>query len=86
MPHLVLIFASTHDGRKIRMLNIVDGYTSEALTIRRHAGRIPPMFIDVLSDLFILLAYRRISGRTTAPSSLPRRCRARSKRPAPRLV
>jgi len=44
----------THDGRKYRMLNIVDEYTHECLAIRI-ARRLKAVdVIDVLSDLFIL--------------------------------
>ncbi len=44
----------THDGRKIRMLNIVDEYTREALAIRVARRLNSHDVIDVLSDLFIL--------------------------------
>jgi transposase InsO family protein len=44
----------THDGRKYRMLNIVDEFTHECLAIRI-ARRLKSIdVIDVLSDLFIL--------------------------------
>ena len=44
----------THDGRKYRMLNVVDEFTRECLAIRvdRKLGSVD--VIDVLSDLFIL--------------------------------
>src|SRR5271167_1476474 len=44
----------THDGRKIRMLNIVDEFTREALAIRIARRLNSNDVIDVLSDLFIL--------------------------------
>jgi len=44
----------THDGRKIRMLNIVDEFTREALAIRVARRLNSNDVIDVLSDLFIL--------------------------------
>ena len=44
----------THDGRKIRMLNIVDEFTREALAIRLARRLNSNDVIDVLSDLFIL--------------------------------
>jgi putative transposase len=44
----------THDGRKIRMLNIVDEYTREALAIRVARRLNSADVIDALSDLFIL--------------------------------
>ena len=44
----------THDGRKIRMLNIVDEFTREALAIRAARRLNSHDVIDLLSDLFIL--------------------------------
>jgi putative transposase len=44
----------THDGRKIRMLNIVDEFTREALAIRVARRLNSGDVIDVLSDLFIV--------------------------------
>ena len=44
----------THDGRKVRMLNVIDEFTHECLAIRV-ARRLKAIdVIDVLSDLFIL--------------------------------
>ena len=44
----------THDGRKIRMLNVVDEFTRECLAIRVARTLKAIDVIDVLSDLFIL--------------------------------
>ena len=44
----------THDGRKYRMLNMVDEYTHECLSIRIARKLKAVDVIDVLSDLFIL--------------------------------
>lgn len=44
----------THDGRKYRMLNVVDEFTHEALEIRISRRLKSADVIDVLSDLFIL--------------------------------
>ena len=44
----------THDGRKIRMLIVVDKHTREALAIRVSRRLNSADVIDVLSDLFIL--------------------------------
>jgi transposase InsO family protein len=44
----------THDGCKIRMLNIVDEFSREALAIRVERRLNSNDVIDVLSDLFIL--------------------------------
>jgi putative transposase len=44
----------THDGRKFRMLNVIDEYTHECLSIRVARKLKSADVIDVLSDLFIL--------------------------------
>lgn len=44
----------THDGRKYRMLNIIDEFTHECLAIRIDRRLKAVDVIDVLSDLFIL--------------------------------
>ena len=44
----------THDGRKFRMLNVVDEFTRECLAIRVDRRLRSTDVIDVLSDLFIL--------------------------------
>ena len=44
----------THDGRKFRMLNVVDEFTHECLAIRVARKLKATEVIDVLSDLFIL--------------------------------
>jgi putative transposase len=46
--------ARTHDGKKIRMLNVIDEYTRECLAIRVARKLKGTDVIDVLSDLFIL--------------------------------
>lgn len=44
----------THDGRKFRMLKVVDEFTRECLAIRVTRKFRAVDVIDVLSDLFIL--------------------------------
>jgi putative transposase len=44
----------THDGRKYRMLNIIDEFTRECLAIRVNRKLNSTDVIDVLSDLFIM--------------------------------
>ncbi len=44
----------THDGRKFRMLNVIDEFTHECLAIRVGRKLKAADVIDVLSDLFIL--------------------------------
>ena len=46
--------ARTHDGRKYRMLNVIDEFTHECLAIRINRKLKATDVIDVLSDLFIL--------------------------------
>ena len=44
----------THDGRKFRLLNVIDEFTHECLAIRVDRKLNSTGVIDVLSDLFIL--------------------------------
>jgi len=44
----------THDGRKYRMLNVIDEFTHECLAIRVARKLKATDVVDVLSDLFIL--------------------------------
>ncbi len=44
----------THDGRKFRMLNVIDEFTRECLAIRIDRKLKSTDVIDVLSDLFIV--------------------------------
>ena len=44
----------THDGRKYRVLNVIDEYTKEALAMRVDRKLNSTDVIDVLTDLFIL--------------------------------
>jgi len=44
----------THDGRKYRMLNVIDEFTRECLAIRINRKLKSTDVIDTLSDLFIL--------------------------------
>jgi len=44
----------THDGRKYRMLNVIDEFTRECLAIRINRKLKSNDVIDLLSDLFIL--------------------------------
>ncbi len=46
--------ARTHNGRKIRMLNVIDEFTWECIAIRVDRKLKATDVIDVLSDLFIL--------------------------------
>ncbi|QND52680.1 IS3 family transposase (plasmid) [Phyllobacterium sp. 628] len=46
--------ARTHNGRKIRMLNVIDEFTRECIAIRVDRKLKATDVIDVLSDLFIL--------------------------------
>jgi putative transposase len=44
----------THDGRKFRMLNVIDEFTRECLVIRIARKLKSTDVIDVMSDLFLL--------------------------------
>jgi transposase InsO family protein len=64
----------THEGKRYRMLNVIDEFTRECLAIRVARKLKAADVIDVLSDLFMpSAACRATSGRTTDPSSSPRR-------------
>ncbi|SJM35139.1 hypothetical protein BQ8482_60150 [Mesorhizobium delmotii] len=64
----------THNGRSFRMLNIIDEFTRECLTIRIGRKLKAVDVIDTLSDLVILRGVPGHIRSTTARSSLPRRC------------
>ena len=64
----------THDGRKYRMLNLIDEFTRECLAIRVNRKLNSTDVIDALSDQFTSAASPATSARTTAPSSSPRPC------------
>src|SRR5215207_5442346 len=67
----------THDGRKFRMLNVIDEFTHECLAIRVDCKLKAIDVIDVLSDLFMPHAvFRATSALTTALSSSPRQCKS----------
>jgi transposase InsO family protein len=44
----------THDGRRFRMLNVIDEFTRECLAIRIDRNLKSTDVIDLLSDLFVL--------------------------------
>lgn len=44
----------THDGRKFRMLNVIDEFTRECLAIRIDRKLNSTAVIDILTDMFIL--------------------------------
>jgi putative transposase len=63
----------THDGRKYRMLNLIDEFTHECLAIRVDRKLKSADVINVLSDQ-LRAAYPNISDPTMDQSSSPRRC------------
>jgi transposase InsO family protein len=75
----------THNGRKFRMLNVIDEFTRERLAIRVDRKLRSTDVIEILSDLFIL-RIRAMSVPTTVPSSSPGPCGSGSPRwePGPR--
>ena len=74
----------THDGRKIRMLNIVDEFTREVLVIRVSRQLNSTDIIDVLSDLFILRSVPGHIRSDNGRSSSPKPCRLGSPLLVPR--
>jgi len=63
----------THEGRKYRMLNLIDEFTHECLAIRIDRRLNSTDVIDVLSDLFMPhAAFPGTSVPTMVPSSSPR--------------
>jgi transposase InsO family protein len=69
----------THEGRRFRMLNLVDEFTRECLAIRVARKLKAADVIDVLSDLFMPRgACPPTSARATVRSSWPKACRAGS--------
>ncbi len=46
--------SGTHDGRTLRMLNVIDAISRECLAIRIDRKRNSTAVIDVLTDLFML--------------------------------
>src|SRR5438270_1903440 len=66
----------THDGRKFRMLNIIDEFTHECLAIQVSRRLKSIDVIDVLSDLFIL---RGVPGHVRSDNVLSWDARALSK-------
>jgi hypothetical protein len=57
----------THDGRRYRMLNIVDEFTREALAILDRRLRLTDV-IETLANLFILRDFPATSDPTTSRS------------------
>jgi putative transposase len=75
----------TDDGRKFRMLNVIDEFTPECLAIRVGRKLKAIDVIDGLSDLFMPHAvFRATSALTTALSSSPRQCKSGSRLWGPR--
>jgi putative transposase len=74
----------THDGRKYRMLNIIDEFTRECLAIRVNRKLNSTDVIDILSDLFIMRGVPGHVRSDNGPSSSPKRSRTGSARAAPR--
>jgi putative transposase len=62
----------THNGRKFRMLNIIDEFTRECLAIRIDRKLTSTAVIDVLSDLFILRGVPGHVRSDNGPEFIPR--------------
>src|SRR5262249_18333116 len=74
----------THDGRKYRMLNVLDEFTHESLAIRVARKLKAIDVIDVLSDLFILRGIPAHIRSDNGPEFVARRCRTGSRVSVPR--
>jgi hypothetical protein len=59
-----------HDGRSVRILNLIDEYTRECLMIRAERRWSSAKLIGALADVRVIKGY----GRTTARSSSRRTC------------
>ena len=64
----------THDGRTVRMLNLIDEYTRECLAIRPRRRSNSRNVIEVLADAMVSMEFRSTFDQTTARSSWPRTC------------
>ena len=64
----------THDGRKFRMLNIIDEFTRECLAIRIDRKLNSTSVVDALTDLFILRGVPDHIRSDNGPELLPRQC------------
>ena len=64
----------THDGRKVRMMNMIDEFTRECLAIRVDRKLSSIDVIDMLSDLLSSAACPDTSAPTMVRSSWPRPC------------
>lgn len=62
----------THDGRKFRMLNVVDEFTRECLAIRIDRKLNSTAVVDVLTDLFILRGCQAMFGQIMAWNLSPK--------------
>jgi hypothetical protein len=76
----------THDGRKYRMLNVLDEFTHECLAIRVARKLKAIDVIGILSDLFILHGIPAHIRSDNGPDSWPRPCRNGSQLSAPRAL
>src|SRR5262249_31625336 len=74
----------THDGRKYRMLNVLDEFSHECLAIRVARKLKAIDVIDVCPTSSSCMAFLLTSAPTTDRSSWPRPCRNGSRWPAPR--
>jgi hypothetical protein len=69
----------THEGRKYRMLNIIDEFTHECLAIRIDRKLKSVDVIDVLSDLFILRGVPERLRSDNGPEFVGRPCKTGSR-------
>ena len=66
------VSARTHDGRSVRMLNLIDEFTRECLAIRVARRLSSHDAIDTLADAMVRMAFRSMYVRTTGRNSWPK--------------
>ena len=59
----------THDGRSVRILNLIDEYTRECLLIRAERRWSSAKVMGALADVMVMRGIRSTFFRTTARSS-----------------
>ncbi len=68
------VSTNTHDGRRARMLNLIDESTRECLLNPSRSAMDSAKVIEALADVMVSRASRNISAQTMAPSSLLATC------------
>ena len=59
------VSARTHDGRSVRLLNLIDEHTRESLLVRAERRWSRSRVISALADVMVMKACRNTFARTT---------------------